>query len=901
MKSSIRQRSGVSAASNGKHRRKVSWNPDIPINQQAASVTSLEDPLLSGPLVFLYVLLLSLLCAGSLYLYTYLPNPIAKGQPNDFLAANSRAHMEDIVRLGIRHVGSEANEVHTKALLLKKIDELKTTASDKVKIEVSVQEVSGSFYIDFLGGMTHIYQNISNIAVRLSRKSSKEPEHSFLINSHYDSALGTVGASDDAVSCGTMLEVIRCLSTEPHPLSGDNSLIFLFNGAEEVILVASHGFITQHPWAKQIRAFLNLDAAGAGGKEIVFQTGPNHPWLARLYARVVPHPHASVVAQEVFQSGVIPSDTDFRIFRDYGHVPGIDTAYFINGYVYHTEYDVPSAIPDGSIQRAGENVIAILREVATSEQLANPSEEDTNGKVVFFDIMGLMTVVYPYRMGRVLNITMVIIILLSVWLGTGSNGDKVKPSLWFVVKTMIVMVISWLAAIVMAIMIALFLSKLGRGMSWFAYPLVTLPLYGVSAVLAIGETNVQWMKWNRGMPRVAMEKASFLAAQLLTSFLLLSMTALGLCSALLPLILLIIPFIFRTFLLETLIVSELTKGRDLSLYGLAYTLCCLLSTGLPLMLTVQLDMAVMSMFIPLTGRMGSEVPPDLVIGVATAVLACLHSPHTLCVVIFASSASLKRWSGVVLLAIFSLFLFLAATGYIPPYSLSDPSHPRPKRLYLQHTDKTLYNLDGSVNATNSFVLIYPFDYLGLTPVIEVTPMFREATLYPCEGIYCSEPIYIPVKHMAKEAYQLPGPPLDHLVMGKLSVVSVSSHGDRRNTTFSAKFPLRGTMYMAPVKGRIMTSWSLEAFVPPTTTCPGSYEKEGCYFIFLSRGFGEGEFTFWIETEGDPAMAETIEIAYTSQNLDPPLSHTPRLHELQSSLPEWVTCISWTSKYLRWIF
>ena len=48
----------------------------------------------------------------------------------------------------------------------------------------------------------------------------------------------------------------------------------------------------------------------------------------------------------------------------------------------HTHrYDVPSAIPDGSIQRAGENVVAILREVAISEQLANPSEEDTHGKV----------------------------------------------------------------------------------------------------------------------------------------------------------------------------------------------------------------------------------------------------------------------------------------------------------------------------------------------------------------------------------------------------------------------------------------------------------------------------------------------------------------------------------------
>ena len=37
-------------------------------------------------------------------------------------------------------------------------------------------------------------------------------------------------------------------------------------------------------------------------------------------------------------------------------------------------------------------------------------------------------------------------------------------------------------------------------------------------------------------------------------------------------------------------------------------------------------------------------------------------------------------------------------------------------------------------------------------------------------------------------------------------------------------------------------------MPPTTICPGSYEKEGCYFIVLSRGFGEGEFNFWIETE-----------------------------------------------------
>ena len=132
------------------------------------------------------------------------------------------------------------------------------------------------------------------------------------------------------------------------------------------------------------------------------------------------------------------------------------------------------------------------------------------------------------------------------------------------------------------------------------------------------------------MPRVTMEKASFLAAQLLTSIFLLLLTTLGLSSAFMPLLLATAPLIFRTFLLETLIAPELRKGHDLSLYGLAYTLCCVLGVGLPLMLIVQLDMGLMQMFVPLTGRMGTLVPSDLAVGIVTAVIVSLHSPHVVC-------------------------------------------------------------------------------------------------------------------------------------------------------------------------------------------------------------------------------------------------------------------------------
>lgn len=46
---------------------------------------------------------------------------------------------------------------------------------------------------------------------------------------------------------------------------------------------------------------------------------------------------------------------------------------------------------------------------------------------------------------------------------------------------------------------------------------------------------------------------------------------------------------------------------------------------------------------------------------------------------------------------------------------------------------------------------------------------------------------------------------------------------------------------------------------------------------------------------------SIEIAVAAQYLDPPLSLTPRLQELLSSLPSWVTSIGWTSVYSSWVF
>ena len=51
--------------------------------------------------------------------------------------------------------------------------------------------------------------------------------------------------------------------------------------------------------------------------------GPAHPWLVQTYAEVIPYPCCSILGQELFQSGAIPSDTDYRIFKEFGgDLPG---------------------------------------------------------------------------------------------------------------------------------------------------------------------------------------------------------------------------------------------------------------------------------------------------------------------------------------------------------------------------------------------------------------------------------------------------------------------------------------------------------------------------------------------------------------------------------------------------
>lgn len=61
--------------------------------------------------------------------------------------------------------------------------------------------------------------------------------------------------------------------------------------------------------------------------------------------------------QDIFDMGLLPADTDFRMFS-YGHHgawPGLDIAFLLDAAAYHTDRDTTSRIRAGTLQVAPVN------------------------------------------------------------------------------------------------------------------------------------------------------------------------------------------------------------------------------------------------------------------------------------------------------------------------------------------------------------------------------------------------------------------------------------------------------------------------------------------------------------------------------------------------------------------
>lgn len=387
-------------------------------------------------------------------------------------------------------VGSAANEIKAFDFIFDKLNSIRNSSEKLSDITIDHQVVSG------LVAQSAVYVNLQNIVVRIQGQT----DHALLLNCHFDSVPGSPGASDDSVMCCVMIELVRVLSKAKATMK--HSVIFLFNGSEEEDLQAAHGFITQHRWAKDVRAYINLESTGSGGREILFRSGPKHDWLIKMYQQSVPHPFGQAVAEELFETGFIPSATDFEIFRDYGKIPGLDFAYVEDGWRYHTRYDSVEYISMESIQHTGDNILKLTKKIANSIELAKPRE---GSSTVYLDYLGLFFISYTKTVGIVLNIT---ISLFAVFVPLIIESKlQLAELLLITVETLI----SWLTVILSTVLsasscylLAVVMNAFDNTMSWFNTIFLSIGIYGSLALLVqIGTYHViqllseKFIKFNR--------------------------------------------------------------------------------------------------------------------------------------------------------------------------------------------------------------------------------------------------------------------------------------------------------------------------------------------------------------------------------------------------------------------
>ena len=281
-----------------------------------------------------------------------------------FVTANARAHVNMLAEtIGARPAGSDANRRAREYL----IDQLRIAGMD-----VRVQETDAQRADIGVSG------RVSNIvAVRQGSTSD-----AIALVAHYDSVPDGPGAGDDAFGAAIVVEAARVLGAAPMR----HSLMVLITDSEENGLLGAAAAMTDPTIRDRIATYMNVEASGASGPAMLFESGPGNRWLTSAWARLAPFPRGGSFAIEIYQR--LPNDTDFTMLKGAG-VPGLNFAIVGDSTAYHTDRDTAARLDDDSLTTAGENVVAIAAGLDGVDLRRRTSEAPT-----YFDVAGRWALSY---------------------------------------------------------------------------------------------------------------------------------------------------------------------------------------------------------------------------------------------------------------------------------------------------------------------------------------------------------------------------------------------------------------------------------------------------------------------------------------------------------------------------
>jgi len=601
------------------------------------------------------------------------PAPLpADAPPDRFSEGRARAvvrHLADDIGMRVNGTPNHARAAEWLAAELRKIPGL----------EVEQQIAADAHVFRSAWLPVFVYRTV-NVVARLPGRS---PE-AILLNAHFDTLTDSFGAADDASGVAAIVEAIRVLAREA-PF--EHSIVVNLNGAEESGLLGAAGFLN-HRWARDVRAYLYLEALPAG-RAVLF--GAN-PWLAATYARVAPAPIGTVVGEDLMASGLLPHNGDFTPFHEAG-LHGLDVAMSGDGWAYHDLLDRPERLQPGSLQHMGDIAVAVTRALASGpfpDEHAGARDE----RVVFYDVLGVAMATYRARTGTALAIAALILAAVALAFARRRSVIGLRAVLAALGWTSLALV----AGVVAALLAGLLLGRvLGRPNGWFSTPALVLPAFAAPALAAMFGVHALWHR-RAARPGIDAERHAFAAwagALLFWSVWLVLATVKQIGAGYLAL--------HWVWPLAVGMIGALLFPR-------ARTALALASLVPGAVMLLELAFLFVTYFIPITGIMLAPQPFDPMIAVLVGASAALVG-----VAAFAIPQRVGGFGRASLACTAVAVVGIAATALHFPYTAQ-----RPKRIRLAHVAVE------AGGTQKSALLLGANDPLGLASVLPSVPGFVPA-------------------------------------------------------------------------------------------------------------------------------------------------------------------------------
>ncbi|KAM3957238.1 endoplasmic reticulum metallopeptidase 1 [Aphomia sociella] len=740
----------------------------------------------------------------------YQDSDIARDSSDLFSEESAWRYLNRMVGDEPRVAGTEYHLRQTQDLKLM-LDEI--AAQARTPVRTDWQFATGAYFMNSSFPFLNYYHNLSNIVAVLEGvsgfNSDGSTRSSILVNCHYDSVPYALGASDNVVFCAVMAETLAKLSRRSQRFK--HNIVFLFNGAEENPLQASHGFL-QHRRSRGVVSVVNLDAAGMNGKPAVFQVTDAR--VLSAFRRRAWRPNAQAVGEFLFSSGIIPSDTDFRIWRDFGNISGIDIAYSKWGHVYHTRYDHPSMIREGVVQCAGDMLLPFITELADMQDLENKVEPSS---AVYYDYLNTSVIAYSKTAAYVIDLFIVVLAALSVayymWL-VGYRYSTLNELLYAILSRLCALLAGVLSATIFALlMIATTIQMRYLTQPWLVVPLYWLPF--VIPAVGVAELFDAWRTKKSGLNRSIRTLQAMAATRVLMALILIVLTCLPSLTTVRYAI--SVPL----FLMSLASLVSLTVVRYFRMKAWRH-LILEVALSLPTMMFLfSLALRLNAMLLPVMGRSSIDNPDTLVAFVNVAFAALICSTVSGVELLFSRK---RLWITATLLSVVCIVLMFV------PFSPYSDNGPSTQRHYWFHTEIKSHDINGVVTDTTTGVLVTKHDPYTTQRVV---PALREHGINvntktdfteDCEKyVYCNLPLYrVSFGRYLKDGLFLltPGPApfdpvpntrlLNRTCVGESCTLHFNMTGKR-----SAQYADAG-----PREGVRLAGWSLPGPPGPSTQLQG---------------------------------------------------------------------------------